>query len=219
MDGFIDLYLPENIRSYPFISSPRTSTTIAVSGGGAEQVNRNWLQPLHRFSAPEIVRCHETIEDLREHWWITDGPASSFPFRDPLDFASCRLTKANKIPSLSAVDQILGIGDGAEATFPFSKTYTRGAFSKTRLLRLPVESTVLVALDGVASPSTDWTIDRQAGELTFDTPPGVGVVVTWGGLFDVPVRFEADDSFEQIVKAYETTGAAGLSFWEKRPCP
>jgi len=218
MDGFIDLYLPENIRSYPFISSPRTSTTIAVSGGGAEQANRNWIQPLHRFSAPEIVRCHETIEDLREHWWITDGPHRSFPFRDPLDFASVRLTKANKVPALSPVDQVLGVGDGAEATFLFSKTYTRGAFSKTRFLTLPVVETVVVALDGVASPSTDWEVDREGGTLTFDTPPGLAVVVTAGFLFDVPTRFEADDSFEQIVKAYETTGAAGLSFWEKRPC-
>lgn len=219
MDGFIDLYLPENIRGYPFVSSPRTSTTIAVAGGGSEQTNANWTAPLHRFSAPEIVRCHDTIEDLRETWWILDGPAGSFPFRDPLDFASVRLQMANKVPSLSALDQTLGIGDGVETVFRFKKTYTRGGFTKTRLLTLPVVDTVLVAVNGVPLLSTDYTIDREAGELTLDTPAGVDEPVTAGFLFDVPARFEADDSFELIVKAFETSGAAGLSFWEKRPCP
>jgi uncharacterized protein (TIGR02217 family) len=218
MEGFIDEYLPENIRSYPWISSPRTSTTIAVAGGGTEQRNRNWTQPLVRFSGPEIIRCHETLEDLRDHWMVTGGPHLSFPMRDPLDFASVRLTKANLVPGLSAVDQVLGVGDGIEDTFSFQKTYTRGAYSKVRLLRLPVLSTVLVALDAVAVAEADYTVDREAGTLTFDTPPADAVAVTAGFLFDVPVRFEADDSFEQIVKAFETTGAAGLSFWEVRPC-
>jgi uncharacterized protein (TIGR02217 family) len=122
------------------------------------------------------------------------------------------------VPGLSAVDQVLGVGDGIEDTFQFKKTYTRGVYSKVRLLRLPVLSTVLVALDAVAVSSSDYTVDREAGTLTFDTPPGDGVAVTAGFLFDVPVRFEADDSFDQIVRAYETTGQAGLSFWEVRPC-
>lgn len=219
IEGFIDLYLPESIIRANFTGAPRTSTTIGVASLGTEQSNRNWIKPLRRFSNPECIACHETIEDLRDHWMITDGPHLSFPFRDNFDFASVRLTAPGRVPTLSAVDQLCGVGDGIEDTFPFKKTYTRGSFSKTHTLVLPVESTVRVAVDGVEQTiGGDFTVDREAGEFTLATPPGVGDLVTAGYLYDCLVRFESDDTFEQILKAFELDGVAGLSLWEKRPC-
>lgn len=219
MEGFIDLYLPQTIIRANFTGSPRTSTTIGVASLGTEQRNRNWTKPLHRFSNPECIACHDTIEDLREHWIVTDGPHLSFPFRNRYDFASVRLSAPGRVPTLSPVDQLLGTGDGIEDTFNFKKTYTRGGFTKTHTLVLPVESTVRVAIDAVEifSPG-DFTIDREAGTITLGTPPGVGELVTAGFLYDVPVRFEADDTFEQILIAFELNKVAGLSLWEVRPC-
>lgn len=219
MEGFIDLYLPDAILRANFTGAPRTSTTIGVASLGVEQRNRNWVKPLRRFSNPECIACHETIEDLREHWMVTDGPHLSFPFRDPLDFASVRLSAPGRTPTLSPVDQLLGTGDGIEDTFNFQKKYERGAFSRTHTLVLPVESTVRVAVNAVEifSPA-DFTIDREAGTITLGTPPGMGQLVTAGFLYDVPVRFEADDTFEQVLKAFELAGVAGLSLFEIRPC-
>lgn len=219
MEGFIDLYLPERITGYPFSAAPRTSTTIGVASLGTEQRNRNWVKPLRRFMNPECIRCHADLEELRKHWMITDGPHLSFPFRDRFDFASVELQKPGLAPTLSPVDQLLGTGDGIEDTFNFAKTYTRGAFSRTHTIVLPVESTVRVALDAVEifSPA-DFSIDREAGTVTLASPPGVGELVTAGFLYDVPVRFEADDVFEQVMIAFELGKAAGISFWEVRPC-
>jgi uncharacterized protein (TIGR02217 family) len=219
MDGFIDLYLPERITSYGFMAAPRMSTTIGVASLGVEQRNRNWVKPLHRFSQPEAIRCHADLEELHNHWMITDGPFLSFPFRNIFDFASVELQAPGKIPTLSAVDQLLGTGDGIEDTFSFKKTYTRGSFTRTHTLALPVESTVQVAIDAVEQTvGVDFTIDREAGTITLASPPGMGELITAGFLYDVPVRFEADDVFEQIVVAFELGKAAGLSFWEVRPC-
>lgn len=216
MEGFIDEYLPDRIRGFPFMSSPRTSTTIAVAGGGTEQRNGNWAQPLHRFSAPEIIKCHDDIEDLRDHWMVTDGPLLSFPFRDPMDFASRRLVKPNLPPTLDATDQILGIGDGATTIFRLLKKYTRGSHTKTRYITLPVVSTLLVAVNAV--PTVAYTVDREAGEITMTSPPAAAAVVTAGFLFDVPARFEGDDVFDQVMRAWQVDGAAGISFVEIRPC-
>lgn len=219
MDGFIDLYLPDAILRANFTGAPRTSTTIGVASLGVEQRNRNWVKPLYRLSNPECIACHDTIEDLRDHWMVTDGPHLSFPMRNPYDFASVRLAAPGRVPTLSPVDQVLGTGDGIEDTFQFRKTYTRGLFTKTHALVLPVESTVRVAVNAVEifSPA-DFTIDREGGTITLADPPGMGVLVTAGFLYDVPVRFEADDSFEQVLKAFELDGVAGLSLWEVRPC-
>lgn len=219
MDGFIDLYLPDGIIRQNFTGAPRTSTTIGVASLGVEQRNRNWVKPLYRLSNPECIACHDTIEDLRDHWMVTDGPHLTFPMRNPYDFASARLQAAGRVPTLSAVDQLLGTGDGIEDTFQFRKTYTRNSFTKTHSLVLPVESTVLVAIDAIEQAvGVDFTIDREAGTITFASPPGVGDLVTAGFLYDIPVRFESDDVFEQILKAFETDGVAGLSLWEVRPC-
>lgn len=219
MDGFIDLYLPATILRAKFTGAPRTSTTIGVASLGTEQRNRNWVKPLVRLSNPECIACHETIEDLHDHWMVTDGPHLTFPMRNPYDFASVRLQAPGRIPTLSPVDQLLGTGDGVEDTFNFRKTYTRGAFTKTHTLVLPVESTVRVAIDAVEifSPA-DFSIDREAGTITLSSPAALGELVTAGFLYDHLVRFEADDTFEQILTAFEVDGVAGLSLWEVRPC-
>ncbi len=63
--------------------------------------------------------------------------------------------------------------------------------------------TVKVGIDGVdqGAPGSGWTVNQTTGVVTFTTAPGVGAVLTWGGEFDVPVRFDqsADDAFEKTI--------------------
>jgi uncharacterized protein (TIGR02217 family) len=57
----------------------------------------------------------------------------------------------------------------------------------------PVRGTVKVAVAGQPMvESIDWTVDDTTGVVTFVQPPDVGVVVTAGFEFDVPVRFDTD---------------------------
>src|SRR4051812_23756086 len=98
MSAFVDVYLPDAIRGFPFSSSPRTKTTITQVANGDEHRNIEWKHPLHRFSAPEAIKCQDEIEDLKDHFLAMRGPAFTFPFRDPMDFASRRLQAANLEP-------------------------------------------------------------------------------------------------------------------------
>ena len=51
--------------------------------------------------------------------------------------------------------------------------------------------TVLVALNGVNQP-TGWTVNTTTGIITFTVAPGIGIAVTAGFEFDVPVRFDSE---------------------------
>lgn len=227
MSGFRDEYLPDAIRGFPFSSSPRFNTTITQVSSGDEHRNKNWKHPLHRFSAPEAIKCHDHIEDLRDHWMVMAGPAFTFPFRDPLDFASRRLLKPNTPPVVGMTDGVIGIGDGVKTVFQLQKTYTRGAFSYQRPVFLPVLGTVLVGMNALLPATADpvlpggpytWDVTRYGGSVIFDHAPEEGVIVTAGFLFDVEIRFEADDVLDAVVQAYQVAGYADLSFWEVRFC-
>lgn len=227
---FIDAYLPEKLRGYPFVSTPRWSTAITSVSNGDERRNQNWVHPLHRFSAPESVTCQEQLEDIKDCWYALAGPTHSFAFRDPLDFASRRLPAPNNEPPiLLRTDQYLGtfnpetmgydraIGDGVRNTFQLVKEYTFGTLTYRRLIYLPMVETILIGIDGNA-PGVAPTVDRRDGEVHFDTAPADGSVLTWGGLYDVECRFESDDAYDGIVRSFGVTGAADLSFTEIRPC-
>lgn len=227
MSGFADVYLPDNIRSYPWRSSPRTSTTIVTSASGAEQRNQNWIHPLRSFSAPDAVRCYDTVQDLQDHFFVMGGPATSFPMRDPLDFASRRLAAPNLAKDPTMTDQNLGHGDGVNRFFQLQKTITRGGLTYVRKIELPIVDSCLFALDGLPIDTPNPTlaggpytvdVDRNGGLITFDHAPGAHMVVSAGYFFDVPVRFEADDSLDRLIQAFELDGFASLNFNETKFC-
>lgn len=236
---FIDAYLPEKIRGYPFVSSPRWSTTITSVSNGSERRNQNWVHPLLRFTAPESVSCMEDLEAIKAAWYALAGPADSFPFRDPLDFASRALGAPNVEPLTVRTDQRLGTfnaetrswepasGDNLTRHFQLIKAYTFGSKTYYRPIFLPVVDTIQLAIDGSdpggADPNPNggpftWEVERYGGGVAFDHAPENGALLTWGGLFDVEARFESDESFDGIVRAFGVTGAADLSFVELRPC-
>jgi uncharacterized protein (TIGR02217 family) len=61
-----------------------------------------------------------------------------------------------------------------------------------RPIAKPVEGTVRVEVGGVELASEAFSVDATTGMVTLDTPPGAGLAVTAGFLFDTPVRFDAD---------------------------
>lgn len=222
MSRFRDVYLSDCVPGYPCLSSPRFSTRMPAVDSGAEGVNQRWAHPLHTYRLPQAVREHEVFESVRDHWLVMRGPAFTWPFRDPLDFASVALEHPNEEPVISGLDQQLGIGDGANQFFQLQKTYTRGLFSFERPIYHPIVASVIVLVDGADpgsfSPAMAWTVDRNTGVVTITPAPPPGRVVTAGFLFDVEVRFESDDSFDGILHTYHCSGFADLSFVEVRPC-
>jgi uncharacterized protein (TIGR02217 family) len=226
--SFLDIYMPDEVPGYPCISAPRTKTTIQATAGGGEQRNQDWEHPLHRFVLPEaIARDWSVVEDLKKHWLITRGPFHSFPWRDPLDKASCDLLAPNEpdaavIARVAATDQPLGTVDGFTDTFRLMKTYLRGGETYDRMIYLPVLDTVVIAIDGDVIPGAGYTVSRPGGEVTFAAPPDPGDyedgIITAGFLFDVEVRFESDDVLEALVRTWQVGGFADLTLIEVRPC-
>lgn len=104
------------------------------------------------------------------------------------------------------------------------KVYRFGADSFSRSISLPVVASVLVSLNGhdpgAGSDGGPYTfaISRPGGVVTFSSPPPAGLPVRAGFFYDVPVRFEADDTFDGIVQTYKIAGFSDLTFVEERAC-
>lgn len=223
MSGFIDIYLPSSVPGYPCLSSPRFSTTITSASDGDEGRNRNWKHPLRKFKLPAgEARNWEVIADLMDMALILSGPWKSFAWRDPLDFASIRLATANEktadiLERLSPIDQNFGTGDGLTRVFQLTKLYQRGSFTYSRPILLPILDSLQLA-DAGAAIDAGFSVTRQGGVVTFDVAPLAGHALTWGGLFDIPVRFDSDEALDGVIQAFEAGGFAEINLDETRLC-
>jgi uncharacterized protein (TIGR02217 family) len=216
MTRFVDEYLPDCVLSYDTVGSPRFNTKIQIMDSGAEQVDRRWLHPLHDYSIPEGVRDMVTFNALRDFWLVMGGPAHLWPFKDPFDYASVPITsmETDWAPTLSDTDQVLGNANGTTTEFQLMKLHQRGSQQYSRTILLPVVSTVVVAVDGVSQPS-GWSVSRQGGVVTFDTPPASGAV-TAGFRFDVLCRFEDDSAFDAVARSFNASGYSDIQLKERR---
>jgi uncharacterized protein (TIGR02217 family) len=222
MTGFVDVYAPACMRvlEKPVVAAPRWDTLIQVTKGGNERRNQNWEHPLWSFSLPEAAREQAHFEDILAFWLGLGGPFKSFPWRNPLDFASKGLPRPNTAPTVTLSDQSLGTGDGITTEFQLYKLYTYGGLTYRRLVHLPITSTLLIADNGVllSGSPLGYSVSRPGGVVTFDTAPTVGHALTWGGLFDVEVRFSDDAAFQGVVRGRRVAGFSSVNLEEVRPC-
>jgi uncharacterized protein (TIGR02217 family) len=184
LNPFDDVLFPIEIGSEASVS-PGFSTSVVTSASGYEWRNVNWQQAQLRFDAGPGVRGDDELETLIAFFRARRGPAVGFRFRDPYDHSSNAMTGAP-----TALDQVIGVGDGGNSRFELSKTYGTG--EKRRITR-PVAGSVRVAVNGVELQA-DWSL-AALGIILFDGPPAAGDEITAGFLFDVPVRF-SDDRIE-----------------------
>lgn len=226
MSIFIDVPLDPRIPGWPCYSSPRFRTKITSTSGGETNRDRRWLHPLRTFTLPEVVREYPILDWLQSFWLVVGGPEATFPFRDPNDFASISLDCANEVPAWSGADQFLMDGDGLTRTAQLTKVYDVEGHTYGRPIVLPVDGQLEILVDGVAPedvPGLDggpytWTVTRPGGIVEFTPALTNGRVATWGGLFDVEVRFGSDDAFDAIVQSYGVSGAADITLKEERRC-
>jgi uncharacterized protein (TIGR02217 family) len=95
----------------------------------------------------------------------------------------------------TALDQVIGAGDGTLAAFELKKVYGSVFAPWTRDIAKPVADTIKIAVAGVEQTvGTDFAVDPSTGIVTFLAGhiPADGQNVTAGFEFDVPVRFDTD---------------------------
>lgn len=183
--AFHEIRFPDDI-SRGARGGPERRTRIVELASGDEERNSPWANSRRRYDAAYGIRKADQLAAVIAFFEARHGPLHGFRWKDWADYKS-------GLPSQTpaATDQLIGEGDGEKTQFELAKAYISGAQSYTRRIRKPVAGTVLIALDGVPQAS-GWSVDTTTGIVTFATAPGVGVIVTAGFEFDVPVRFDSD---------------------------
>lgn len=159
---------------------PERRTEVVTLASGAEARNAIWAGSRRRWDVGSAVTRIEMLQAVVSFFEARSGRLNGFRFRDALDDRSGAPGAA-----VSALDQVIGTGDGATAAFQLVKDY--GGYSR-RILK-PVAGSVVVTVDGVG---VAVSVDAATGIVTLAAPPAEGAVVTAGYRFDCPVRFDTD---------------------------
>jgi len=194
-DGFVTFDGEDVVQAYDAVDFPLAigreamaatefSTQIVSSPSGHEQRASEWAEARMRYDAGPGIRSEADVRALIDFFRARRGAARAFRFRDPFDGSSAA---DGGLPT--AVDQTLGVGDGTRRQFALVKRYGAGDAEQVRSVRLPVEGSVRVSVDGLETAGFQVT---DAGEVLLDVAPASGVAVRAGFLFDVPVRFAED---------------------------
>lgn len=185
--AFHEVRFPANL-SFGSVGGPERRTEIVTLANGFEERNTPWAHSRRRYDAGVGLRSLDDVETLIAFFEARRGQLFGFRWKDWADYKSCAASKA-----VGPTDQTIGQGDGVTRVFRLSKTYRSGDSSYTRPILKPVLGTVRVAV--ASDPKVEaleFSVDTSTGEISFAHAPDVGVLVTAGFEFDVPVRFDTD---------------------------
>jgi uncharacterized protein (TIGR02217 family) len=189
MAAFHDVLFPLDI-ALKSAGGPERRTDVVTLGSGREERNARWAHSRRRYDAGYGIKTFEALAAVVAFFEERRGRLYGFRWRDRLDHSS-----AAPGASVAPIDQAIGVGDGATATFQLVKSYGVVHAPYARPIVKPVAGSVRVAVDGVeAGEGTAFTCGTATGIVTFlpGHVPAPGAAVTAGFLFDVPVRFDTD---------------------------
>jgi uncharacterized protein (TIGR02217 family) len=157
--------------------TPMWRTKIQTSTSGKELRAAYMSYPVWKFAMSYAVlradAANAELQNLMGFFNQRNGSFDSFLYTDPTDN--------------SVTAQQFGLGSGAQTAFQITRTY--GSFVE------PVQNlngSPAIYVGGVLKTlTTDYTIN-STGLVTFGTPPGNGVALTWTGSFYFRVRFLKD---------------------------
>lgn len=183
--AFHEVRFPDNI-SRGARGGPERRTQIVELASGDEERNASWANSRRRYDVAYGIRRADDLAAVIAFFEARNGRLHGFRFRDWGDHKSCL---PSQVPA--PTDQPIGTGDGTTTGFQLLKHYASGGQIWTRTITKPVAGTVRISLDG-AEQLGGWSVDTTTGFVTFGAAPGVGVVISAGFEFDVPVRFDTD---------------------------
>lgn len=182
----------DNIRFPTSISrgssgGPERRTDVVTTASGREERNARWANSRRRYDAGFGVKSLDDIHAVIAFFEERRGRLHAFRWKDHADFKSCAVSATP-----AATDQIIGTGNGILASFQLIKKYGTGLRDYSRAVTAPIASTVLIAVNGVAT--NFFSLDAQTGIVTFAAGhiPAAATTISAGFEFDVPVRFDTD---------------------------
>jgi uncharacterized protein (TIGR02217 family) len=186
--SYQDILFPVRVAFGASVTTERKVEVVALASG-REQRNIRLAKSRRTYDAGTGVRSIQDLRAIMDFYEARRGPTTSFRFKDPLDHSS-----RSDGAAIGGSDQFIGIGNGANARFALTKTYGQGIDAYVRSIRLPVASSVKVAVNGVAASIPDFSIDSVTGEIVFSPGkiPPVNATVTAGFEFHVEVRFASE---------------------------
>ncbi|MCE9650569.1 MAG: DUF2460 domain-containing protein [Parvibaculum sp.] len=209
---FHEIRFPVEI-AFGATGGPERRTEIVTLGSGFEERNSPWADSRRRYNAGYGLRSLDDVHGLIAFFEARHGRLHGFRWKDRADWKSCAPGA-----SVAAVDQPIGMGDGARADFELSKTYASGGGAYQRRIAKPVAGTVHVAVSGVEKlAGTHFSVDAETGIVSFADAavPPAGAAVTAGFEFDVPVRFDTD-FLEINLGAFEAGSVPNIPIVEVR---
>jgi uncharacterized protein (TIGR02217 family) len=205
--SFMDaVVFPEHI-SRGSVGGPDWPAEIVELSAGREERNTHIASPLRTYDARYGVRKPNEAHQVLSLYLVAMGRLRGFRFKDWTDFRSGPPATAP-----TALDQPLGTGDGEATVFALNKLYTVETLTFERRITRP-RAGVLVAVDGEPLES-GFAVDLATGTVTFDAAPADEAELTWGGEFDVPVRF--DCALSQIEMNGPVSGIPSILLKELR---
>ena len=176
------------------VGGPRFNTTVLQLDSGFEKRNVDWSQTrgewdvgyglLRKFNNGDPAFT-TFLEDLQAFFYIVNGRAFSFRFKDWSDFEIALRGGVD-----DGTEQTIGTGDGSTPTFQVFKRYAVGAFAHDRTITKLATGTTKVYIDTILDGSA--TTDDDRGTVTPTTVPLGGEVVAVRTEFDVHARLDTD---------------------------
>lgn len=192
-------------------------TAVVRLKSGQIETKQQWASPLWSYALRLDQLSIDEITAVQVFAACRRGSAAGFRFLDRLDHATSPSGRvdlyAHNGESVSATDCQIGVGDASQVAFQLVKIYDDGGPTPlTRVITKPIAGTAVVALDG--TPTTAFSLNSTTGIVTFNTPPGAGVVITAGFTFEVPVIFDeqADEALRAAIHGFDSASipAVGL---------
>ena len=171
---------------------PNWATRITRTGGGQEQRNQKWKNPLDSLGIVYNNRVPADYAAMLNLFNAVEGQTYGWLIENPLDFD----TAPTPGTAVNFTDVVIGVGDASTTDFQLIKVYTFGTQSKSRKITRPRNTSPDLVRCGVNGVEVfqpgGFTVNVTTGIVTFSPAPPAGQQVTAGFKFLIPVRFQVD---------------------------
>ena len=179
---FMNHQLPECVQMGAQ-RAPWWSIDVAMSQGGQEQRNLNWLYARHKFDIGYGVAKKADFDAVNDHFHMARGKWRTWLMKDALDYEV-----------LIGQGFLRSLGGGEYQLF---KVYGTGDETYFRKITRPMVGAVIYE-SGV--PAVGLTIDYDTGVVSGGDSPGPAIAqLSWRGAFMCHVRYDIDEMPAAIV--------------------